>query len=135
MQHVSCFVRLSGDLNNVVFKADATVAEVILLRVIHGEDSVTGIKPTVVGKEKAPQEYDRLKALYGASNFTKDGLSVLATVFPGKNPTLPSKLSDIDIEDHTDAVDISEDPEPEAEAAPERNKGGRPRKASNLMGD
>jgi hypothetical protein len=98
MQHCTCSVFLSGDQYHKVFKSDVTVAEIAMLRAIHGEDAVVDIRPTAMGKEKHAEELDRLRAIYGSSNVTKEGKRLLDEVFPGRAPQLPISLADIGIE-------------------------------------
>lgn len=144
MQHCSCIVYLDGDRNSSAFKADVTVAEIALLRAIHGPDAVDGIKATFVGKEKPAQDLARLRMEYANSNITKEGGSLIESVYPGRNPSIPTKLADIadsafdEGEDDDDLPPVPEDPEPQEPAdAPEppqaRNLGGRPRKETRHL--
>lgn len=142
MQHCSCVVFLDGDRNSSVHKADVTVAEIALLRAIHGPDSVEGIKPTYMGKEKPAHELARLRLQYTNSNVTKEGASLVDAVYPGRNPSVPTKLADIadsafdegDDEDD-DLPPVPEEPEPQepADAPQARNLGGRPRKETRQL--
>jgi hypothetical protein len=140
MQHCSCIVFLDGDRNSSVHKTDVTVAEIALLRAIHGPDAVDGIKPTFVGKEKPAQDLARLRMEYANSNVTKEGGSLIEAVYPGRNPSIPTKLADIqgsafdEGEDDDDLPPVPEDPEPQepADAPQARNLGGRPRKHHQL---
>ena len=68
MQHVRATVRLSGDLNFTVEKPDITVAEVVLLRAIHGEDAVVNISPIYKSNESLRDERDRLLGAYGGNS-------------------------------------------------------------------
>lgn len=141
MQHCSCIVYLDGDRNSSVHKPDVTVAEIALLRAIHGPDAVDGIKPTHVGREKPAQDLARLRIEYANSNVTKDGGSLIDTVYPGRNPSVPTKLAEIansafdegDDEDE-DYPPVPETPEPQepGDAPSARNLGGRPRKHHQL---
>lgn len=141
MQHCSCIVYLDGDRNSSVHKPDVTVAEIALLRAIHGPDSIGGIKPTYVGKEKQAAELARLRVEYANSNVTKEGGSLIEAVYPGRNPSLPTKLTDIDTEDSAfdegeDEDDVPPppaDPEESAPPAAARNLGGRPRKDTSKL--
>jgi hypothetical protein len=97
-------VYLSGDLGHAVFREDATVAEIALLRAIHGEDSCVDIKPTYMDKIRHIDELERLRQWYGASNITKEGKRLVDEVYPGRNPTLPVNLGDIGVEYGADGV-------------------------------
>jgi hypothetical protein len=125
MQHCSCIVFLDGDRNSSVHKTDVTVAEIALLRAIHGPDSVDGIKATFVGKEKPSEELARLRMQYSNSNITKEGAPLVDSVYPGRAPQLPKTLADLGTDDDYE----DEDDLPAGEAPAEtRNLGGRPRK-------
>lgn len=140
MQHCSCIVYLDGDRNSSVYKPDVTIAEVALLLAIHGPDSVDDLKPTFVGREKPAQDLARLRVEYANSNVTKEGSPLIDTVYPGRNPNIPTKLADIQSsafdegEDDDDLPPVPEDPEPQepADAPQARNLGGRPRKHHQL---
>jgi hypothetical protein len=102
MQTANCHVRLGGDMNNEIFKGCVTVAEIALLRAVHGNDAVVKVQAT--GNDKRPHaaEIDRLKDVYGAK--------VFETVFPGSYPQLPVNFKDIGI----DAVELLAAPAPKA---------------------
>ena len=106
MQHCSCFVFLGGELTSSVWKADVTVAEIALLRAIHGDDAITTIVPTYKATVKAAEELDRLRALYGSSNVSKEGKRLVDDIYPGRAPQLPTTLADIDV----DAVEAADEP-------------------------
>lgn len=126
MQRVNCTVRLSGDTGNTVLKSDVTVAEVAVLRSIHGNESVVDIKPVRQCKTPHREERDRLSLIYGAPR--------VAALFPGMIPRLPVSLDDIalviegDIPESaqpaTDALAVEAKAEPEAADAPEGEDGG-----------
>lgn len=132
MQHCSCFVCLDGDRGASVYKPDVTVAEIVLLRAIHGEDAVTNIKPTNTGKEKPADELARLRSIYTPlSNMTREGTPIFDKVYPGRAPNVPKTLADIGGGDDVDPADNWDEPpvaESEPEETPARNLGGRPRK-------
>lgn len=65
MQIYDCIVRLAGDITNEVPKTDATAAEIIVLRHIHGGDAVIGIKKRHMDKRPHSVERDRLSLRYG----------------------------------------------------------------------
>lgn len=90
MQLANCHVRLSGDLNNEIFKARVTPAEVLILRAIHGGESIVKFQPLGMDKRPHAGEIERLKAEYGAK--------VFGEAFPGAAPTLPISFKDIGID-------------------------------------
>lgn len=88
MLYVNCDVRIGGDNNNIVPKKDVSVAEVAILRHIHGDDAVDNIQST--GRTdtiSAVKERERLKTIYKPA--------LVMSVFPGAMPALPTKLEDI----------------------------------------
>lgn len=87
MQRVNCTVRLSGDTGNTVLKSEVTVAEVAVLRSIHGNEAVVDIKPVRQCKTPHREERDRLSLIYGAPR--------VAALFPGMISRLPVTLDDI----------------------------------------
>lgn len=90
MQTANCNVRLMGDMNNEIAKSGVTVAEIVVLRTIHGSDSVVKIAGT--GNDKRPHaaELERLKGLYGDK--------IVEAAFPGAAPQLPVNFKDIGID-------------------------------------
>lgn len=92
-------VRLSGSLLNTVIKRDVTPAEVMILRAMHGSDSI--INPKVTGKENRnhKEEWERLRDIYGrdSEDLTSGEVkNVFLTVFPSPyNLNLPTKISDV----------------------------------------
>lgn len=65
MQVYDCKVRLAGELKNEVAKFGCTAAEIMVLRHIHGQDSVVGLRKTVMDKRPHLQERQRLDDIYG----------------------------------------------------------------------
>lgn len=97
MQHVSCTVALSGDITNTVHKADITVAEVAVLRAIHGAGAIMDIRALSMDKRPHAEEIARLRGIYQAKD--GDGRLLINLLFPGITPTLPVRLSDIGLEE------------------------------------
>lgn len=89
MQLANCHVRLGGDMANEIFKARVTPAEVLVLRHLHGPDSVVKLQPLGMDKRAHAGELDRLKAEYSAK--------VVGDTFPGAYPQLPVSFKDIGI--------------------------------------
>lgn len=94
MQLANCNVRLGGDLNNEVFKAQVTPPEILLLKAIHGADAVVKVQPTGMDKRQHHAEFDRLKKEYGEK--------LVLGVFPGASPNLPVHLKDIGIDAYSE---------------------------------
>lgn len=65
MRQFSAKIRLNGSLFNEVPKSDLTIPQIIVLRVIHGNDSVLEIEEVAPVTRSASEERDRLQALYG----------------------------------------------------------------------
>lgn len=108
MQVVNCSVRLGSNLNSVVRKYNVTVAEIVVLRTIHGADSVVSIQRVLQDKRAKLEEVERLSAIYGPV--------VRKAVFPGANPTLPVTLEDIGI----DPADCAAPPAEPKRTAPQK---------------
>lgn len=101
MQLHNVTVRLGGSLNNTVPKFRVTAAEVLVLRHIHGDDSVVDVIPTDFDKKlRHDSEYARLAHVYdrgagalgdkpGAADERK---SIMGTLFPGAVKRLPVDL-------------------------------------------
>jgi len=90
MQVCNCTVRLGGSMLNTVPKKNVTVAEIVVLRAIHGgEDTVVNIQPIKNDKRPHAEELQRLIDRYGAK--------VVTNMFPGAHPKLPVDLVDIGV--------------------------------------
>lgn len=68
-------------------KTDVTVAEIAILRALHGTVSVRDISPTRMDARSHADERERLTLVYGEK--------VVAAAFPGAAARLPSQLIDI----------------------------------------
>jgi len=98
MQLSDIDLRLGGAVTSVVPKQDVTPAEILILREIHGADSVVNIRPTRMDKRSHAQEWDRLVSRYGgngASSPSGAGV-VLDRLFPGAIKRLPVHLAEIE---------------------------------------
>lgn len=92
MDVVNCQVRHRGDMHHVISKNEITVAEVAILRHLHGNDSVISIRKLRDTRRPGSQILEGLSAIYPAKEVEE--------LF-GKNtqrPDLPKKLIDIGIE-------------------------------------
>jgi hypothetical protein len=80
-------ITLSGDLGNVVYKNGVTVPEASILRAMHGKGSVSIVYIESMDKRSHDGEYSRLIAKYPKEVITK--------LWPGENPRLPVRFSEI----------------------------------------
>ena len=102
MELVKVQVALGGDRGNTVPKT-VTIAELVVLRAIHGEEAVFDIEPT---QPRTPEEVEltetgnsgeieRLKSVYGGALF--EGKSLVAQLFPGVGARVPTTLAALDL--------------------------------------
>jgi hypothetical protein len=92
MQVCKADISIASDRNSVVCGKTVTVAEIVLLRHIHGgEDTVSNIIPVKMNKVATKDEIARLKRAYRS----KAGL--IDELF-GKVPRLPATLADIGVD-------------------------------------
>lgn len=91
MQVCKADISINGDRNSVVCNKEVTVAEIVLLRQIHGEQGVANIRPTEQDKRTSAFEIARLKRVY------RSKAALIDEVF-GKVPRLPTNLEDIGVE-------------------------------------
>ncbi|CAK0773586.1 hypothetical protein WCLP8_5030005 [uncultured Gammaproteobacteria bacterium] len=89
MQVCSCLVRHDGEMNHVTFKPNVTVAEIVILRAIHGEDAIVDILPVNMDRRTHEEEVDRLARIYTDP--------VVKRLWSGFRPRLPATLKDIGI--------------------------------------
>jgi hypothetical protein len=93
MQICNCLVALSGNIRNVTYKHEVTPAEVIVLRAIHGEHSVTEIVPKGHVDRSSAGEKLRLCQHYNRENkFDVDKL------YPGVGAQIPNTFKDAGID-------------------------------------
>ena len=99
MQLCNITVRIGGSLLHTVPLTDATPAEILVLKHLHGDDAVVDIMPTRMGKTKQDSEWERLSAKYDkASSMSVLGdssKSIMASLFPGAMRKLPITLKEI----------------------------------------
>lgn len=98
MQLCKCDVMLGGDRNNVVAKEGVSIAEIVVLRAIHGGDAVVNIRPAGIRSLDHHEELARLKRTYNRRE------AIVDKVFTGVNPTLPTKFADIGLK-YADSID------------------------------
>ena len=116
---INCNVAIGGDSRAVVNKPYCTVAEVLLLQSIHGQDAVTNIRVYDSMETDDTQERDRLGNFYG-----DDKVIALFNQFG----ELPKVLGDARIPDEIlDPVWLSERSKPKAKAKPKKSTRKRAR--------
>lgn len=101
MQRVDCSVRIGGDRNHTTKKRGITVAEVEVLRFLHGENAVENIKPIRMTKDQAKDVIDEMKRKYRVKfpgPNSSGAVNVVDVVYPGPRPNLPTNLKDIGVE-------------------------------------
>lgn len=86
-------LRLAGSIQNEIPKTDMTAAEVVLLRAIHGHDSVVDLKRTGSHKMLHAEERERLITLYGEAK-NPDGQFYFREMFGPEHRELPTKVLD-----------------------------------------
>ena len=112
MHFYCCDVNHAGSRDMRIHKAEVTPAEIVVLRHLHGVESITGVVKTREGKVQQVVERERLRNLYSAVVFT--------ALFPGAVPRMPLTLADCGLNDdgrETQAPESAED-EDEDEDAP-----------------
>jgi hypothetical protein len=92
MQYVKCLISLNNDPLNQLYKEDVSVAELELLRRIHGEMAVSEIRVTHKARVAHGDELDRLKQEYP---YQEERIIGLSRDFGGK---LPADVRDLRIE-------------------------------------
>lgn len=98
MEIANCEVRLLGDLNNSVPKQNATPAEILILKAIHGPDAIIKLKISGSDKRSHKEEYARLEFIYGQT-VLENGTFIFNKLFPQQfDPKLPVKFSEVGIE-------------------------------------
>lgn len=99
MQTANVMVALGGDVGTLVPKYGITVAEIAVLRAIHGEAAVTEIDPTGEIERTNREERERLLEIYGRAK--KQGptgdVVIVADLFPGAAAAVFRELEELDI--------------------------------------
>ena len=99
MQLYDCKVRLNGSVANEVVKHEITAAEIMVLRALHGEDSVVDIKAGRMDKRSHTEERQRLYGIYANGNTLNaetmgPRMAMLRGMFGHDTADLPVKLPD-----------------------------------------
>lgn len=104
MQLYDCKVRLHGSLYNEVRRFNVTAAEIAVLKILHGDDSVVEIEPKTFDRKRDDVgERDRLTHLYGPALAKVEDVKTLNGVFgvagalpkyvPGMEPSTAAQPS------------------------------------------
>lgn len=114
MQLCDVEVRLAGNMLHVVPKQGVTVAEICILREIHGADAVVNIRPTKMDKRNHAEEFGRLQTLYGGASLAtpqEDGPRKInvAALFPGVIKKLPVSLEEAGISPTGELMEAADD--------------------------
>lgn len=130
MQLSNITLRLGGSMLHTVPIANATPAEILVLRRIHGDDAVVDVRPTKIDKARRHEaEYERLAVKYdraaSANAPGDDHKSIMATLFPGAMKKLPVSLTEIGLGHMLSpaARAAAEKPKTAAEPAPTEQAG------------
>lgn len=96
MEYANCTVRLAGQMTFEVQKVGVTPAEIMVLRALHGQDSVINIVSTGIKKGTAPAtERARLLGLYTANGAKEEYVKLINDMFPGAYPRIPLRIADV----------------------------------------
>jgi hypothetical protein len=120
MDIANCEVCLSGSILNIVPKQNVTPAEVLVLRALHGPESVIYIKLTGSDRRPHKAEYERLASVYGHTE-NHEGVRVFYKIFPESyDPKLPTTFKEIGV-DFSDEIPqaVPNIPDAEDEELPE----------------
>ena len=94
MQRANIMLGLGGGRETTVPKYGVTAAEIAVLRVLHGEDSVFDVERVDDEEVSNGAEHQRLREIYGRAT-DGDGASVFAKVYPGAGARLFDKLAEL----------------------------------------
>lgn len=98
MHLANAMLALGGDTGNQVPKFQITPSEIAVLRLIHGDESVTDIEPIGEVKRSHKVERQRLMETYGRSDETgKFECKPVDTLFPGVAARLFETLDELEI--------------------------------------
>lgn len=98
MQTLNATVAIAGDTGTTVQKYGITVAELAVLRLLHGDDAVFDIEPVSEVARKHRDEIERLSEIYGTRQ--PDGRKTAPAVhalFPGAAARVFETLDELDL--------------------------------------
>ena len=107
MELATCEVRLNGDLQNTVIKDNITPAELLILRAIHGAESVVRIIIKAMNRRQYSTEVERLSKIYDRP---AEETYIVQKVFPGNAAALPGTFKEIGVSDSEEdpEIDVAE---------------------------
>jgi len=123
MELATCMLALGGDAGQTIQKYNVTPSEVAVLRLIHGNDSVTEI--VKIGKVDRPMRVERAR-LVEAYGRGMDGVircPAVDSLFPGVAARLFERFSEIEGYEDDVEVDLSAEVVERFDAAPPAKKG------------
>ena len=107
----SCKVRLGGENDQVIPKHGVTIAELHILKTLHGNQAVIDVQPHGVRNNVVTaQEVDRLRQTYDSPR-----RKVVEELYPGAFPSLPNSLASIGLKLYAAPVELPEEEGMEAE--------------------
>jgi|LakMenEpi03Aug12_release.lakeMendotaPanAssembly.Ray.scaffolds.fasta_scaffold33132_8 hypothetical protein len=83
MHFCKATIRVSGDVRTVIVRDThnpVSWPELEILRALHGDESISDVKPFIRVEQSSKDEKERLRQIYG--NAVAEG------VFPGRNPQM-----------------------------------------------
>ena len=109
MELANCMLALGGDTGNTVPEYNVTPSEVMVLRLIHGEESVSEIDIVATTDRSHAAERDRLSRFYGRST---DGgpprAEAVDALFPGAAARLFETFAEIGASGDDEPEEIEE---------------------------
>lgn len=100
MQTANIFLALGGKRGETVPKYGVTVAEVAVLRFLHGDDAVYDVNVTDDDVQRtARQEIERLRQIYSRQEGDRLISPAVNALFPGVGAQVPQKFSDLELPD------------------------------------
>lgn len=112
MHIADCKIRLGGDALNIVPKVNVTIAEIALLRAIHGDDAVVDIAPKSNDRRSHRDELNRLRQAYG---WVPDNMQRLQEIWSEFGASFPKDWSDLGLQEAFFKADGIIMPEPTEE--------------------
>lgn len=100
MQTANILLALGGDRDNQIPKYNVTPAEIAVLRLIHGDESVTDVEPVGELKRSSKEERQRLNDIYARvqPNGTRKAVEVDA-LFPGAAARVFETFDELDLDE------------------------------------
>lgn len=84
METANIKIAINGDNNNILYKRNVTPPEVIVLRAMHGQDSIREIQLHPINDKRShDEEFARLESVYGGAR-DQSGKSLFSSIFPSR---------------------------------------------------